>query len=173
MSIDNYDFKHVVRPREIFHSIWRQSETETKVLQDVLKSGKVTSVFHRRKSRIQRCRSLHRLFFAIGQRQITWIEKCKGPLERKRNRQSEAEARRDVGALWRKLLKNCLRNVGTLTPAECINSLLLPVAKESQRQNSDASDVNANMVCALRVSGLSKHIIESDFQRRILYQNAL
>lgn len=39
---------------------------------------------------------LHWLFFAIGQRQISWIEKCKGPPRRKRNRQSEADARVDV-----------------------------------------------------------------------------
>lgn len=39
---------------------------------------------------------LHRLFLAIGRRQISWIEKCKRPFRRKRNRQSEAEARGDV-----------------------------------------------------------------------------
>lgn len=65
--------------------------------------------------------SSHWLFFTIGWHQITWIEKCKGPLRRKRNRQSEAETRRDV--------------------EECRSIVAETIQKLPEKRNFDASRV--------------------------------
>lgn len=92
---DNYDSKPVVEPHEIFYSTRRQIGAETRRLKASTEKRKSYVAFSQSIANWETSSS-HWLFFTIGRRQITWIEKCKGPLRRKRNRQSEAEMRRDV-----------------------------------------------------------------------------